>query len=479
MANCYNITTSLIPNSIEKEYIALVSPYEDHLIQVVIFGYQSKEAYFHIVIKDAENFIDEIPKIMDSKIKAVILRVHQLQNKFVHIIELKYTKAGYELVQNHSIHDMDESDEELGEKILGKNELQKIVFCSDKPDKPLIKTLKNILKAESKKFIFVDDTGNNKYTGAGVIEESKWIFNKKYTKFHVLPTTTRAYMIGFECGEEEFSIFMEDDTVALPFEKTVIQSKSSFNYFIGYFNWEKRKVCRLETSALGDDNYHEYEITLKVDVDNQPSYAVRGINVQQIIDFPSLCNEKMDDFDEDEEEFERCPVIGFYENHSFICIWDDTKEGYKFLDSWGGQRGKPMHIAFDKEKPYFGKAAEETFGKLGKFVVCDLLQVIIRTEEELQEYKHRSFTITKDDENPVLIEFDTFDGTKKAASPEFLMALLLKQHLKAIKKETGKKPNGLGFCILTDFDWEDIECINNCLEDACNLVKLGNYVFFD
>uniref|UniRef100_A0AC35GSD0 Uncharacterized protein n=1 Tax=Panagrolaimus sp. PS1159 TaxID=55785 RepID=A0AC35GSD0_9BILA len=182
--------------------------------------------------------------------------------------------------------------------------------------------------------------------------------------------------------------------------------------------------------------------------------------------------------DFDEEEFERDPVIGFYGNHSFICIWDDTKEEYKFLDSWGGQWGKPMYIAFDKEKPYFGKTAEETFGKLGKFVVCDLLQVMIRTEEELEEYDHQSFTITKNAENPVLLEFDTFDGTKKAASPAFLMALLLKQHLKAIKKETGEKPNGLGFCILADFHWEDIERVNNCLEDACNLLKLGGYSFF-
>uniref|UniRef100_A0A914R5E9 Uncharacterized protein n=1 Tax=Panagrolaimus davidi TaxID=227884 RepID=A0A914R5E9_9BILA len=113
------------------------------------------------------------------------------------------------------------------------------------------------------------------------------------------------------------------------------------------------------------------------------------------------------------------------------------------------------------------------------YQILDLLQVMIRTEEELVEYEHQSFTITKDDENPVLIEFDTFDGTKKAASPAFLMALLLKQHLKAIKKETGKKPNGLVFCILKDFHWEDIECVNNCLVDACNLLKLGSYIFFD
>uniref|UniRef100_A0A914R0V9 Uncharacterized protein n=1 Tax=Panagrolaimus davidi TaxID=227884 RepID=A0A914R0V9_9BILA len=293
-------------------------------------------------------------------------------DKFVHIVELKYTKAGYELVRNQSIHVMDESDEELGEKILGTNELQKIVFCSDGPDKPLIKSLKNILKAESKKFIFVEDMGNKKYIGAGVIEESKWILNKKHTKFHVLPTTARPYIIGFECGKEEFSIFMEDDTVAIPYEKIVIASKSSLNHFIGYYDLEKRKLCRLETFALGDYNCHEYEITLKVDVHNEPSYAIRGIIVQQIIDFPSSCNEKMND--EDYEEFERCPVIGFYGNHSFICIWDDTKEEYKFLDIWGGQWGKPMHIAFDKEKPYFGKAAEETFRKLGKFVVCGKLR---------------------------------------------------------------------------------------------------------
>uniref|UniRef100_A0AC35G0C0 Uncharacterized protein n=1 Tax=Panagrolaimus sp. PS1159 TaxID=55785 RepID=A0AC35G0C0_9BILA len=231
--NCYNITTNLIPNCIEKEYIALISPYKDHLIQVGIFGYRSKEAYFHIVINDAEDFIDGIPKIMDSKIKAVILRVYEFKSeKFSNNVQFcKSLKAKFDAITTKIPYCFISDFNFLITKMLiaanisvNFGEFVLVLLTADKFVNMV--ELKYTKAAESKKFIFVEDMGNFKYNGAGVIEESKWIFNKKYTKFHVLPTTARAYVIGFECGEEEFSKFMERNTVALPYEKTVIAPKS-------------------------------------------------------------------------------------------------------------------------------------------------------------------------------------------------------------------------------------------------------------
>uniref|UniRef100_A0A914Q4X9 Uncharacterized protein n=1 Tax=Panagrolaimus davidi TaxID=227884 RepID=A0A914Q4X9_9BILA len=59
------------------------------------------------------------------------------------------------------------------------------------------------------------------------------------------------------------------------------------------------------------------------------------------------------------------------------------------------------------------------------------------------------FIITKDSENPVLLVFDNFDGTKKVAFPAFLMAVLHRKHLEAIQNKNGdEKPKELHFGFL-------------------------------
>uniref|UniRef100_A0AC35GKW0 Uncharacterized protein n=1 Tax=Panagrolaimus sp. PS1159 TaxID=55785 RepID=A0AC35GKW0_9BILA len=84
------------------------------------------------------------------------------------------------------------------------------------------------------------------------------------------------------------------------------------------------------------------------------------------------------------------------------------------------------------------------------------------------------FTITKDVDNPVLLEFDTFENSRKQASPAFLMAILLKQHIKSIKKEIGKRPTKLGFRILEEFEsLEARKRVENGLKEACEMMKIG------
>uniref|UniRef100_A0AC34G3H3 Uncharacterized protein n=1 Tax=Panagrolaimus sp. ES5 TaxID=591445 RepID=A0AC34G3H3_9BILA len=85
------------------------------------------------------------------------------------------------------------------------------------------------------------------------------------------------------------------------------------------------------------------------------------------------------------------------------------------------------------------------------------------------------FKITFDDNHELLIEFDNFDGNKTVATPEFFMALFLKEHLKAIKKEIGEKPKKLGFVFFDKtnqdkiFYWTTFE--TNFME-SCNLLKI-------
>ena len=89
--------------------------------------------------------------------------------------------------------------------------------------------------------------------------------------------------------------------------------------------------------------------------------------------------------------------------------------------------------------------------------------------------KHDSewgFKITKNEEHPVLFEFDTKKEKKRHSTPAFLMAILIKEHLKAIKEETGEKPDKIGFCLFDDFSYNDHKRAEAQLKLACDFLKI-------
>uniref|UniRef100_A0A914QJG5 Uncharacterized protein n=1 Tax=Panagrolaimus davidi TaxID=227884 RepID=A0A914QJG5_9BILA len=302
--SCYNITSIIPKNCAEKEYIALISACQSYL-KIGIYGFQSKEAYVHVVVSDIQGFIDGIAKIFDSKIKAVILEVYGFSSEkfpnniqfckalkakfgsipysfisdynflltkilvavnisvklgefilvlliaenYFEIVVLEYTKNGHEVLRHQRMNDMEVDADELRERILGETVFQKILFCSWKGDNQVENTLKNVLKAETKKFVMINLINGSKFIGDGLIEESKWILNKKYTKFHVLPTCARIYVIGFERGDEKLTPLYEKFSVALPYENSVIVPKSCFNYFLRRWG---REMSALYHSAAHD-----------------------------------------------------------------------------------------------------------------------------------------------------------------------------------------------------------------------------------
>uniref|UniRef100_A0A914PL51 Uncharacterized protein n=1 Tax=Panagrolaimus davidi TaxID=227884 RepID=A0A914PL51_9BILA len=102
---------------------------------------------------------------------------------------------------------------------------------------------------------------------------------------------------------------------------------------------------------------------------------------------------------------------------------------------------------------------------------------MIKGSEAPTTVSERGYTFTKDDENPILLEFETFDGTMKTASPEFLMAMLIRQQLKAIEAEIGEKPTKLGFCIFDVYGKKEMNNVQTALGKACELMKIKDFCF--
>ena len=80
---------------------------------------------------------------------------------------------------------------------------------------------------------------------------------------------------------------------------------------------------------------------------------------------------------------------------------------------------------------------------------------------------------TSDAEKPVLIQLDYQDRLGERATPAFLMAVILKHHIKAIKTETGTKPTEVAFQYFGDFTKKDRRRIKAFLEEACGKLNVG------
>uniref|UniRef100_A0AC34F464 Uncharacterized protein n=1 Tax=Panagrolaimus sp. ES5 TaxID=591445 RepID=A0AC34F464_9BILA len=220
-----------------------------------------------------------------------------------------------------------------------------------------------------------------------------------------------------------------------------LMDKKYIKFYLSFTDLKELETSYIDTFLL-EKNCHQNKITLNIDAETVATFEVKPIIFDGIKELPQTLNEL--NFDD------KIPVIGLYDNCSVICVPKmDNENEYEFLDSWNGMYGKQLLIAFGKEEPQFCDDAEEVYQKKPSFVVTDIIDIMSQTPAELQQPKDWKFKITKDSEHPILLEFDNFDGTKMAASPAFLMAMLLKEHVKEIKKEIGQKPTKLCFCFFT------------------------------
>uniref|UniRef100_A0AC34FNY1 Uncharacterized protein n=1 Tax=Panagrolaimus sp. ES5 TaxID=591445 RepID=A0AC34FNY1_9BILA len=174
---------------------------------------------------------------------------------------------------------------------------------------------------------------------------------------------------------------------------------------------------------------HRNKISLSIDANNFSKFESLPIMLPQIQALPIKLTETV---------ASKIPIIGFCDNFSVICIHKDDENGYKFVDAWN-----------------------------------DIIKIMSMPADDIRVEDSWGFKVTKDEANPVLLQLMTYEKTLKFATPEFLMALLIKEHRKAMKNEIGEKPEEIGFCILDEnYGNEEKERIKHGLEEACKLLKI-------
>uniref|UniRef100_A0AC34F1C2 Uncharacterized protein n=1 Tax=Panagrolaimus sp. ES5 TaxID=591445 RepID=A0AC34F1C2_9BILA len=245
-----------------------------------------------------------------------------------------------------------------------------------------------------------------------------------------------------------------------------------YNKFFGSCVVDQYGSVALWRDAL-KENCHRIKLIFIIDKNQNPKLKQEPIILESIKNLPQKCNEIFGD--------SKIAVIGFLDNLSIVCVWDEKIQSYKFLDNWNGLDGKNLFLSFENKRPEiidWIPEGDESATQNPPFIVYNLLQIMSMPSEDIKADPEWGFTVTNDENNPILLEFENHIGEKKFASPAFLMALLLKDHIKAINAEMRKKPAEFAFCIFNEFDQETKKRVEGHLQAAAELKQI-QCQFFD
>uniref|UniRef100_A0A914PX46 Uncharacterized protein n=1 Tax=Panagrolaimus davidi TaxID=227884 RepID=A0A914PX46_9BILA len=393
----------------------------------------------------------------------------------LNVFHCKLTKAGYEkeMIDNF-VFDPKADVNVLRENIIRSTNPKKIIFATYKPKSKNTMLFKNQILKDFVVDVF-DIRRLCEFDIQFLYEMTIWILNRlsgHIAKCLFMPKCARHYAVYFVSFETNppspIEILSVMPSEALPLFKAAYVGRTS----------HPRQVCLASIDPLTDEIHiiqeldlilnkcHATKVVLTIDSESFPTIKVESYILPEIFGMPNMLDETL--------KF-KIPVIGIYgtPNFSVICYCKNDKSGYEFMKSWNWIYGNELSITFHNKKPVFGAAIHELKECNPSTVVYDLIKIMAMSPENVKVEKFWDFKITKDKENPILLEFDTFDGTRKRASPAFLMAMLIRQHLKAIEAEIGEKPNELGFCLFVNYSEEEMERIKSQIKESCNLLKIS------
>uniref|UniRef100_A0A914PI56 Uncharacterized protein n=1 Tax=Panagrolaimus davidi TaxID=227884 RepID=A0A914PI56_9BILA len=247
----------------------------------------------------------------------------------------KYTENGYKEVCDKRINiNGKENAKLLRDEILGESNPKKIVLVSLSKDKTFVKFLRKVLK--SNKLIAFDSMPD---IDENVIDDiAKWMFDKSFIKYHIIPMCERKYFFITAIGKETFSFLFLEQSEILPLKKTCYVSRcNEYIIYADNLDEERRETMEVEKRC------HQNKITVTVDMENFIKVKHETIIFPQLEAFPMNLTLK--------HSIMQIPVIGILDGISVICLRKNCR--YKFLDSWNGLYGKELAISFDETKPKF------------------------------------------------------------------------------------------------------------------------------
>uniref|UniRef100_A0AC34GSL7 Uncharacterized protein n=1 Tax=Panagrolaimus sp. ES5 TaxID=591445 RepID=A0AC34GSL7_9BILA len=381
------------------------------------------------------------------------------------ILELKFTPKGYLLINHKTMVSLNckADPEDLHQEICaGISTPPRYILvpsygCEHIP-------FKKIFKSDN---LMLMDKCIGSYQKDFMIETCKWLLDKSYIKYHILPICARNMHVYGQFGKDENNLDIMKINIndQLPITKTVFHSKS-FPFFRIVFDTE---ISTYRSGTRFDPFCHGIKTILTIDEENFEEIHSEVLFIKDFDEVP---------FKLDNLLKSKVPFIGFFDNLSFVATYKEP-QGYEFLEGWKGVFGIDCFISFYEKKPKFGLDAMDVILAKNTFVVFDLLKIMSMPSDDIKIDKTWGFTITKDENNPVLLQFDNYDGAKSVASPAFLMALILRQQMKAIKAETNEKAKELAFWIAKQsFDDEEYKRIQEGIAKSCELLKL-EFTFLD
>uniref|UniRef100_A0AC35GIJ6 Uncharacterized protein n=1 Tax=Panagrolaimus sp. PS1159 TaxID=55785 RepID=A0AC35GIJ6_9BILA len=381
-----------------------------------------------------------------------------VSTKTMDVFELKFTDTGYLITDKRMINIDREGNHR--NTILGNCNPKKVIIMNLSANNSTMTSLKNVLK--SRKLISMER--NRVENDERFCQEiTNWILDKKQTKFYILPTCSRKYIITDKTDGTGTQLLAADNHESLPFLKSCIISRTTQHLSMSYIDVVTGKPKVIDLKKFGR-KCHQYNITLNIKSKNAPVCQAEPIILPHIESLPQGINPEL--------AKAKTPVIGFFDQSSVICLWNESKHIYEFLSSWNGKFGNDLFLNFEQEKPLFGQKAFELFQTQPASAVYDLIKIMSMPPDNFKVNPDWSFEIIKDAEYPIVLDFVTHDGSRKVANPSFLMAVMLKEHVKAIKNEIGKKPETLGFCLLNEFNKTEEENIKKQIQEACALLSI-------
>uniref|UniRef100_A0A914QW42 Uncharacterized protein n=1 Tax=Panagrolaimus davidi TaxID=227884 RepID=A0A914QW42_9BILA len=345
--------------------------------------------------------------------------------------------------------------------------MRKMILTTTEKDEPLLKKFVTILKSSkifnlSGKLMIIDceKLYETKHMGTPITEMAKWVSDRNYVDFHILPIIPKTVEILGVFGNRQKKLIAAEKGSEISFTESVVLGKSVQHCLMKQLNGTTLEF--LETLKM-DQNCHRRKITLLFESECFPELKIESIIIPEIKELQKKLNGICD---------MKTPVIGFFDNSAVICVYKNGK--YKFLDSWNGLYGNELFINFEESKAKYGMEsikADKT--KMSSVVYDNLIKIISMPSDKIVVKEEWKFVITKNAENPVLIEFVNQEGRKQAGTPSFLMAMLLKEMIKRIKnKMNEEKPKEIGFCFFDKMFEDEKQRVENGLKEACELLKI-------